>query len=137
MIQTKRVALYHGISPVIGDTKLQPLIQQEKQFCAVFDRGIECFSIDDFVAAGALFEEYSRSPLPNYHNIRPFLIDKQGIVSFPESLLGDCTAKNLEENGYRVGGFFFDEAVSSLVLAGLRDLGYSVERKYEEKRGVL
>ncbi len=137
MISPKRVELYHGISPLQGDAQLQPLIKQEKQFCAVFARGIDFFCLDDFVTAGALFEEYGRSPLPSRHNIRPFLINKGGVVSFPESLLGDCSPENLTRNEYRVGGFFFDEAVSGLVLAGLRDLGYSVERKYEEKRGVL
>lgn len=137
MIPAKRVSIYHQVFPLQGDRKVQPLIEQEQQFCAVFDRGVDYFSIDDYVVASTLFEEYGRSPLSSTHNIRPYLINRKGIVSFPESLLGDCRAEKMQEEGYRVGGFFFDESVSGLVLAGLRDLGYQVEKRYEEKRGVL
>ncbi len=137
MIPAKRVSIYYRIFPLQGDRKVQPLIEQEQQFCAVFDRGVDYFSIDDYVVASTLFEEYGRSPLPSKHNIRPYIINLNGIVSFPESLLGDCRAEKMQQEGCRVGGFFFDESVLGLVLAGLRDLGYSVERKYEEKRGVL
>ena len=137
MNPTKRVTLYHRLFPLQGDSNVQPLIRQERQFCAVFDQGVDYFSIDDFVTAGTLFEEYARSPLPAKHNIHPYLIDRKGIVSFPESLLGDCTPERMQEESYRVGGFFFDESVSGLVLAGLRDLGYQVEKRYDERRGVL
>ncbi len=137
MNPNKRVTIYHRIFPLQGDSKVQPLIEQEQQFCAVFDPGADHFSIDDYVVAGTLFEEYGRSPLPSKHNIRPYIINRKGIVSFPESLLGDCRAEKMQEEGYRVGGFFFDESVSGLVIAGLRDLGYQVEKRYEEKRGVL
>ncbi len=137
MNPNKHVTIYHRIFPLQGDPKVQPLIEQERQFCAVFAQGEDHFSIDDFVVAGTLFEQYGLSPLPSTHNIRPYIINRKGIVSFPESLLGNCKAEKMQEEGYRVGGFFFDESVSGLVFAGLRDLGYQVEKRYEERRGVL
>ncbi len=132
MTLTKQVTLYHGRAPVTGDEKLQKIIAKETQFCAVFDSN-PALAQDHNIATDVLFEEYGTdhsrriSPL-----LRPFLVDKDGLATFPDHLLGIGDSANLRENGYRIGGFFFDEAIAGFVIPGLAKLGYEVKKKYEE-----
>jgi len=132
MTLKKQVQIYHGRAPVKGDDKLQEIIDRERQFCAVFDSN-PALAQDHNIATDVLFEEYGTdhsrriSPL-----LRPFLVDKDGLATFPDHLLGIGDSANLRDGGYRVGGFFFDEAIAGFVIPGLGNLGYEVNKKYEE-----
>ncbi len=132
MTQTKQVTLYHGRAPVTGDEKLQKIIVKETQFCAVFDSN-PALAHDHNIATDVLFGEYGTdhsqriSPL-----LRPFLVDEAGVATFPDHLLGIGDGANLRETGYRIGGFFFDEAIAGFVIPGLGNLGYEVNKKYGE-----
>lgn len=137
MATNKQVTLYHGRAPLLGDDKLQPILDRERQFCAVFDNQ-PAFAVDHNIATDVLFEMYGTdsahliTPL-----IRPFLVrEADGVSTFPDHLLGIGEAANLRGTGYRVGGFFFDEGIAGLVIPGLRQLNYDVEMKYQERRSA-
>lgn len=132
MTLTRSVTVYHGKSPLVGDAQLQWVIDRERQFCAVFDLADDRFNSDHKAATDALFDYCGRSPMPVVSYLRPFLVNPDGIVVFPESLSRDITSATLERENCRIGGFFFDEAIAGFVIPGLRDLGYQVDKKYKE-----